>query len=125
MGGRAPSDPSGAGATGRAGTIAHEAEEAERNYDLNRAAELRYGEITELERKLEAAEEQLATRQGRNPLLREVVTEDEIAEIVAAWTGIPVARLQEGEREKLLKLDEICTRGSSVRTRRCNWSQTR
>ncbi|EME15108.1 ATP-dependent chaperone ClpB [Rhodococcus qingshengii] len=84
-----------------------EAEAAERNYDLNRAAELRYGEITEFERRLEAAEEQLATRQGRNPLLREVVTEDEIAEIVAAWTGIPVARLQEGEREKLLKLDEI------------------
>ncbi|KZF14610.1 ATP-dependent chaperone ClpB [Rhodococcus sp. EPR-134] len=84
-----------------------EAEAAERNYDLNRAAELRYVEITELERRLEAAEEQLATRQGRNPLLREVVTEDEIAEIVAAWTGIPVARLQEGEREKLLKLDEI------------------
>lgn len=87
--------------------LRHEAEEAERNYDLNRAAELRYGEITELERRLEAAEEQLATRQGRNPLLREVVTEDEIAEIVAAWTGIPVTRLQEGEREKLLKLDEI------------------
>lgn len=87
--------------------LRHEAEEAERNYDLNRAAELRYGEITELERRLEAAEEQLATRQGQDPLLREVVTEDEIAEIVAAWTGIPVARLQEGEREKLLKLDEI------------------
>ncbi|KAF0965691.1 MULTISPECIES: ATP-dependent chaperone ClpB [Rhodococcus] len=87
--------------------LRHEAEEAERNYDLNRAAELRYGEITELERRLAAAEEQLATRQGQNPLLREVVTEDEIAEIVAAWTGIPVARLQEGEREKLLKLDEI------------------
>ncbi|MEU1956091.1 ATP-dependent chaperone ClpB [Nocardia rhamnosiphila] len=87
--------------------LRHEAEEAERNYDLNRAAELRYGEITELERRLEAAEEQLTTRQGGNPLLREVVTEDEIAEIVAAWTGIPVARLQEGEREKLLKLDEI------------------
>ena len=87
--------------------LRHEAEEAERNYDLNRAAELRYGEITALERRLEAAEEQLATRQGQNPLLREVVTEDEIAEIVAAWTGIPVARLQEGEREKLLKLDEI------------------
>ncbi|MGU3587196.1 ATP-dependent chaperone ClpB [Rhodococcus sp. C26F] len=87
--------------------LRHEAEEAERNYDLNRAAELRYGEITELERRLAAAEEQLSTRQGRNPLLREVVTEDEIAEIVAAWTGIPVARLQEGEREKLLKLDEI------------------
>ncbi|MGV9720576.1 ATP-dependent chaperone ClpB [Nocardia beijingensis] len=87
--------------------LRHEAEEAERNYDLNRAAELRYGEINELERRLRAAEEQLAARQGRNPLLREVVTEDEIAEIVAAWTGIPVARLQEGEREKLLKLDEI------------------
>ncbi|OXR41105.1 Chaperone protein ClpB [Nocardia cerradoensis] len=87
--------------------LRHEAEEAERNYDLNRAAELRYGEITELERRLTAAEEQLSARQGRNPLLREVVTEDEIAEIVAAWTGIPVARLQEGEREKLLKLDEI------------------
>ncbi|NUP30028.1 MAG: ATP-dependent chaperone ClpB [Nocardia sp.] len=87
--------------------LRHEAEEAERNYDLDRAAELRYGEITELERRLAAAEEQLTTRQGGNPLLREVVTEDEIAEIVAAWTGIPVARLQEGEREKLLKLDEI------------------
>ncbi|KAA8888532.1 ATP-dependent chaperone ClpB [Nocardia colli] len=87
--------------------LRHEAEEAERNYDLNRAAELRYGEITELERNLQAAEEQLRTKQGKQPLLREVVTEDEIAEIVAAWTGIPVARLQEGEREKLLRLDEI------------------
>jgi ATP-dependent Clp protease ATP-binding subunit ClpB len=87
--------------------LRHEAEEAERNYDLNRAAELRYGQITELERKLQAAEEQLRSKQGEKPLLREVVTEDEIAEIVAAWTGIPVARLQEGEREKLLRLDEI------------------
>ncbi|MFL6081803.1 MAG: ATP-dependent chaperone ClpB [Mycobacterium sp.] len=87
--------------------LRHEAEEAERNYDLNRAAELRYGQITELERKLAAAEEQLQSKQGEKPLLREVVTEDEIAEIVAAWTGIPVARLQEGEREKLLRLDEI------------------
>jgi ATP-dependent Clp protease ATP-binding subunit ClpB len=87
--------------------LRHEAEEAERNYDLNRAAELRYGEITELERRLHAAEEQLTSRQGVLPMLREVVTEDEIAEIVAAWTGIPVARLQEGEREKLLRLDEI------------------
>ena len=87
--------------------LRHEAEEAERNYDLNRAAELRYGQITELERKLLAAEEQLTTKQGEKRMLREVVTEDEIAEIVAAWTGIPVARLQEGEREKLLRLDEI------------------
>ncbi|WP_327098983.1 ATP-dependent chaperone ClpB [Nocardia vinacea] len=87
--------------------LRHEAEEAERNYDLNRAAELRYGEITKLERNLQAAEEQLRTKQGKQPLLQEVVTEDEIAEIVAAWTGIPVARLKEGEREKLLRLDEI------------------
>ena len=87
--------------------LRHEAEEAERRYDLNRAAELRYGQITDLERKLRAAEEQLASKQGEKRLLREVVTEDEIAEIVAAWTGIPVARLQEGEREKLLRLDEI------------------
>jgi ATP-dependent Clp protease ATP-binding subunit ClpB len=87
--------------------LRHDAEEAERNYDLNRAAELRYGKITELERKLAAAEDQLRSKQGDRPLLREVVTDDEIAEIVAAWTGIPVARLQEGEREKLLRLDEI------------------
>ena len=87
--------------------LRHQAEEAERNYDLNRAAELRYGQITELERKLQAAEEQLKSKQGELPLLREVVTDDEIAEIVAAWTGIPVARLQEGERDKLLRLDEI------------------
>ena len=87
--------------------LRHEAEEAERNYDLNRAAELRYGEIREVERRLAAEEEQLASKQGKSRLLREVVTDDEIAEIVAAWTGIPVARLQEGEREKLLRLDEI------------------
>ncbi|EMD26069.1 ATP-dependent chaperone ClpB [Amycolatopsis azurea] len=87
--------------------LRHEAEEAERNYDLNRAAELRYGEITEAERRLAAEEEQLAGKQGRKRLLHEVVTEEEIAEIVAAWTGIPVSRLQEGEREKLLRLDEI------------------
>ena len=84
-----------------------EAERAERAYDLNRAAELRYGEIAELERRLAAEEQQLASKQGESRLLREVVTEDEIAEIVAAWTGIPVSRLQEGERDKLLRLDEI------------------
>ncbi|VVJ21982.1 ClpB protein [Amycolatopsis camponoti] len=87
--------------------VRHEAEEAERNYDLNRAAELRYGEIRELERQLEAEEERLTRKQGEKRLLREVVTEDEIAEIVSQWTGIPVSRLQEGEREKLLRLDEI------------------
>jgi ATP-dependent Clp protease ATP-binding subunit ClpB len=87
-----------------------EAERAERAYDLNRAAELRYGSITDLERRLAAEEGQLAAKQGETRLLREVVTEDEIAEIVAAWTGIPVSRLQEGEREKLLRLDEILRR---------------
>ncbi|MFD6824641.1 ATP-dependent chaperone ClpB [Streptomyces sp. NPDC060085] len=87
--------------------VRHEAEEAERAYDLNRAAELRYGRLQDLERRLAAEEEQLASKQGQNRLLREVVTEEEIAEIVAAWTGIPVTRLQEGEREKLLRLDEI------------------
>ncbi|WP_405794708.1 ATP-dependent chaperone ClpB [Streptomyces longwoodensis] len=87
--------------------VRHEAEEAERAYDLNRAAELRYGRLQDLERRLKAEEEQLAAKQGQNRLLREVVTEEEIAEIVAAWTGIPVARLQEGERQKLLRLDEI------------------
>jgi ATP-dependent Clp protease ATP-binding subunit ClpB len=87
--------------------VRREAEQAEREYDLNRAAELRYGRLAELERRLTAEEEQLAAKQGANRLLREVVTEEEIAEIVAAWTGIPVARLQEGEREKLLRLEEI------------------
>jgi ATP-dependent Clp protease ATP-binding subunit ClpB len=87
--------------------LRQEAEEAERAYDLNRAAELRYGQITELERRLAAEEEQLSAKQGESRLLREVVAEDEISEIVAAWTGIPVARLKEAEREKVLRLDEI------------------
>ena len=85
--------------------LRREAEEAERSYDLNRAAELRYGAIADAERRLRAEEERLTSKQGGQRLLREVVTEDEIAEIVAAWTGIPVARLQEGERNKILTLD--------------------
>jgi ATP-dependent Clp protease ATP-binding subunit ClpB len=87
--------------------VRHEADQAERNYDLNRAAELRHGQLPELERRLKAEEEQLASKQGGRRLLREVVTEEEIASIVSRWTGIPVSRLQEGEREKLLRLDEI------------------
>jgi ATP-dependent Clp protease ATP-binding subunit ClpB len=87
--------------------VRREIEEAERNYDLNRAAELRHGRLPELERHLQAEEERLNDKQGQLRLLREEVTEDEIAEIVARWTGIPVARLMEGEREKLLRLDEI------------------
>ncbi|MDQ1508204.1 MAG: ATP-dependent Clp protease ATP-binding subunit ClpB, partial [Actinomycetota bacterium] len=84
-----------------------EADEAERAYDLNRAAQLRHGMLPELERKLQSEEDQLATRQRGRALLREVVNEEEIAQIVARWTGIPISRLQEGEREKLLRLDEI------------------
>jgi ATP-dependent Clp protease ATP-binding subunit ClpB len=86
--------------------VRHEIEEAERRYDLNRAAELRHGKLPELERRLQAEEERLAERSDER-LLREEVTEDEIAEIVARWTGIPLARLMEGEREKLLRLDEV------------------
>jgi ATP-dependent Clp protease ATP-binding subunit ClpB len=86
--------------------LRREAEEAERSYDLNRAAELRYGQIADAERRLRAEEERLEA-EGDRRLLREVVTEDEIAEVVAAWTGIPVSRLREGERQKLLRLDQI------------------
>ncbi len=87
--------------------VRREVEEAERAYDLNRAAELRYSTLADLERRLAAEEAQLAVKQGAHRLLREVVTEDEIAEIVSAWTGIPITRLKEGEREKLLRLDEV------------------
>jgi ATP-dependent Clp protease ATP-binding subunit ClpB len=87
--------------------IRQQAAEAERSYDLNRAAELRHGKMPELERRLQAEEERLSTKQGGKRLLREVVTEEEIAGIVSRWTGIPVSRLTEGEREKLLRLDEI------------------
>jgi ATP-dependent Clp protease ATP-binding subunit ClpB len=87
--------------------IRNEADEAERAYDLNRAAQLRHGTIPELERRLQAEEEQLEAKQHGHALLREVVNEEEIALIVSRWTGIPVSRLQETEREKLLKLDEV------------------
>ena len=87
--------------------IKRQIEQAERAYDLNRAAELRHGQLPELERQLKADEAQLADKQGGKRLLREEVTEDEIAEIVSRWTGIPVTRLVEGERDKLLRLDEI------------------
>jgi ATP-dependent Clp protease ATP-binding subunit ClpB len=86
--------------------VRQEAELAERDYDLNKAAELRLGRLPELQRRLEAEEEQLASRQGGARLLREVVTEEEIAAIVSRWTGIPVSRLEEGEREKVLRLGE-------------------
>jgi ATP-dependent Clp protease ATP-binding subunit ClpB len=84
--------------------VKYEIEQAERQYDLNRAAELKHGRLPELERKLAQSE---GPQISDNRLLREEVTEDEIADIVSRWTGIPVARLVEGEREKLLRLDDI------------------
>jgi ATP-dependent Clp protease ATP-binding subunit ClpB len=90
--------------------VRRDIEKAEREYDLNRAAELRHGKLPELTHRLQAEEERLTQQQGGNRLLREEVTEDEIAEIVSRWTGIPVTRLVEGEREKLLRLDEILHR---------------
>ncbi|HEY0782746.1 MAG TPA: AAA family ATPase, partial [Thermoanaerobaculia bacterium] len=81
-------------------------EEAERQYDLNRAAELRHGRLPEIERKIKEQDARLSENKG-GQLVREEVTEEEVAEIVSRWTGIPVTRLVEGEREKLLRLDEI------------------
>lgn len=81
-----------------------EIEEAERQYDLNRAAELKHGILPNLERQLKTVED---SQTMDNRLLREEVTEEEIAEITSRWTGIPMTRLVEGEREKLLRLDDI------------------
>jgi ATP-dependent Clp protease ATP-binding subunit ClpB len=87
--------------------LRREIEDAERSYDLDRVAELRYGRLPELENRLRSEEDMLTHRQGGQRLLREEVTEDEISEVVARWTGIPVARLREGEREKLLRLEDV------------------
>ncbi len=81
-------------------------EQAQREYDLNRAAELQYGKIPALRKALEA-EEQIAADSKARSLLRDKVTEEEIARIIERWTGIPVAKLMEGEREKLLHLEDI------------------
>ncbi|KAB2337195.1 ATP-dependent chaperone ClpB [Cytobacillus depressus] len=83
-----------------------ELEKAENEYDLNKAAELRHGRIPALEKELKQLEEEVSKTEG-DRLLREEVTEEEIADIVARWTGIPVAKLVEGEREKLLRLEGI------------------
>jgi len=87
-----------------------EIEQAERTYDLNRAAELKYGELPQLKQELEKEEAIAEESKGENSLLRDKVTEEEIARIVGRWTGIPVARLMEGEREKLLHLEEVLHR---------------
>jgi ATP-dependent Clp protease ATP-binding subunit ClpB len=90
--------------------INREIEIAERQYDLNKVAELRHGRLPELKAKLAQKEEELAQIQKGKRLLREEVTEEEIAEIVSRWSGIPVSKLMETERDKLLKLDEVLHR---------------
>ncbi len=83
-----------------------EIEKAEREYDLNRAAELRYGKLNQLEKELRDYEEGLDNRQGRTRLLKEEVDDEDIAEVVCRWTNIPVSKLLEGELQKLLHLEE-------------------
>ncbi len=89
-------------------SVNNEITAAENAYDLNKAAELKYGRLPQLQKELEAAESKNATRE--NTLLRDHVTEEEIAQIVARWTGIPVSKLLESERKKLLHLDEVLHR---------------
>jgi ATP-dependent Clp protease ATP-binding subunit ClpB len=85
-----------------------EIERAEREYDLNRAAELKYGKLAQLENQLRTEEEQFSKKQGSSPLIKEEVDEQDIAEVVGRWTGIPVSRLLESEVQKLLHLgDEL------------------
>ena len=81
-------------------------EKAEREYDLNKAAELKYGKLPQLKKQLEE-EEKIAEEASQSNLLRDKVNEEEIAKVVGKWTGIPVAKLMEGEREKLLHLEDI------------------
>ena len=87
--------------------VNREAETAEREYDLNKAAQLKYGKLPELKKQLEESERAAENGSGENGLLHDRVTEEDIAKIVCRWTGIPVSKLMEGEREKLLSLEEI------------------
>src|SRR5215472_1850936 len=87
--------------------VKQEIERAERAYDLNRVAELRYGELPRLERQLNIELQQLTKKQGETRLLKEEVDEEDIADVISRWTGIPVSRLLEGETEKLLKLEDL------------------
>ena len=86
--------------------VKHQMEEAERHYDLEKLAQLKYGTLPDLEKKLEIEKEK-AEEAKESRLLKEEVTEEEIAEVISGWTGIPVSKLVESEREKLLKLPEI------------------
>ncbi|MEN6414224.1 MAG: ATP-dependent chaperone ClpB [Veillonellales bacterium] len=88
-------------------SVKTEMERAERAYDLNHLAELKYGKLPELEQRLQQEEQQLTARQDHKLLLKEEVSEDDIAKVVSRWTGIPVSRMLSGEREKLANLENI------------------
>nr|WP_281355209.1 ATP-dependent chaperone ClpB [Anaerotalea alkaliphila] len=90
--------------------VNHQIEKAERELDLNKAAELKYGELPALLKKLAEEENRIEQGKDENSLVREQVTEEEIAEIISRWTGIPLNRLVTGEREKLLHLEEVLKR---------------
>lgn len=90
--------------------VGREIEKAEREYDLNKAAMLKYGRLPELKAKLEEEQRNIETNKNDNSLLRQKVSEEEIAEIISRWTGIPLSKLVSGEREKLLKLSDILHR---------------
>ena len=87
--------------------IGGEIDKAKREYNLNKAAELQYGRLPQLKSELEAAEEMAEKSKNNSTLLRDKVSEEEIAKIICRWTGIPVAKLMEGEREKLLNMEDI------------------
>ncbi len=88
-------------------TVNADIERAEQDYDLNKAAELKYGRLPELQKQLAAQEQAAEVVQQKGSLLRDKVTDEEIARIIERWTGIPVARLMEGERDKLLHLEDL------------------
>ncbi|MCM1529684.1 MAG: ATP-dependent chaperone ClpB [Alistipes sp.] len=88
-------------------TVNGQIEQAEREYDLNKAAELKYGRLPQLKNKLAELEKQAEADMENGRLLRDRVTEDEVAKIVCRWTGIPVSKLMEGEKEKILGLEEL------------------
>ncbi len=87
-------------------TLKGDTERAQRIGDLTRASQITYGDLPEAHRELEAAKEQLASRQNQGALLKEEVTEEDVARIVSSWTGIPVNRLQEGEKQKLVSMEQ-------------------
>ena len=78
----------------------------EQQGELSQVAEIRYGKIPELEKKIKAEQKKLANLQRQNPILKEEVSEEDIAKVVSRWTGIPVAKMMEGEMEKLVKTEE-------------------